>query len=136
MDPADGTCFARTTTPVIIETVTEQIIVQPASVRSDGSVENTTIFRTVTSQKILRERREIEFETPCAGIMTPEFVASVQRALLARGHYRGTNTGQIDARTTRAIERFQTDQDDVHTGILTLRTAHTLGLVAPPRDQL
>ena len=78
-------------------------MVQPASVRSDGSVENTTIFSTVTSQKILRERREIEFETPCASIMTPEFVGSVQRALLARGHYRGAITGQIDARTTRAI---------------------------------
>lgn len=124
VDSATGTCFARATTPAIIETVTEQVLVQPAVMRSDGSVQSTTAFRTVTRQQILRERREVEFETPCDIVLTPQFNASVQRALLARGYYRG------------AIERFQTDQNDVHTGILTLKTARTLGLVALPYDQL
>ena len=136
VDAQSGTCFARATTPAIIETVTEQVMVQPASVRSDGSVDSPAAFRTVTRQQILRERREVEFETPCASLMTPQFIASVQRALIARGYYRGSINGAIDARTTTAIERFQTAQGDVHTGTLTLKTAQTLGLVALPRDQL
>ncbi len=136
VDAATGTCFSRATTPAVIETVTEQVLVQPAVVRSDGTVQSPAAFRTVTRQQILRERREVEFETPCAAIMTPEFIASVQRALLARGYYTGAISGQIDTRTGRAIERFQTDQGDVHTTTLTLRSARTLGLVALPRDQL
>lgn len=136
VDASQGTCFARTTTPAIIETVTEQVIVQPAQVRSDGTVESPAAFRTVTRQRILRERREVEFETPCASILTPQLIASVQRALIARGYYHGSVTGALDARTSAAIERFQTDQDDVHTSVLTLKTARTLGLVALPRDQL
>ncbi|MBU2992875.1 peptidoglycan-binding domain-containing protein [Octadecabacter sp. 1_MG-2023] len=136
VDSNIGTCFARDTTPAVIETVTEQIMVQPAVVRSDGSVEQPAAFRTVTRQRILRERREVEFETPCGHVQTPEFIASVQRALVARGYYRGTITGAIDTRTVSAIERFQTDQNDVHTGVLTLKTARSLGLVALPRDQL
>lgn len=134
VDASTGTCFARTTTPAIIETVTQQVMVQPAVVRSDGSVQSPAAFRTVTRQEILRERREVEFETPCTAIMTPEFIASVQRALVARGYYRGAISGRIDDRTAAAIERFQTDQGDVHTRVLTLRTARTLGLVAQPRS--
>ena len=136
VDPAVGTCYARDTTPAVIETVTEQVMVQPAIVRSDGSVESPAAFRTVTRQAILRERREVEFETPCRDIMTPQFIASVQRALLARGYYRGSITGEVNSATSRAIGRFQTDQGDVATDVLTLRTARTLGLVALPRDQL
>lgn len=134
VDPAVGTCFERVTTPALIETVTEQVMVQPAMVRSDGSVESPASFRTVTRQRILRERRVVEFETPCASVMTPEFIASVQRALLARGYLRGAITGTLDRPTTAAIERFQIAQDDVHTNVLTLRTARTLGLVAQPRQ--
>lgn len=136
VDPAVGTCFERVTTPAVIETVTEQIMVQPALVRSDGSVESPAAFRTVTRQRILRERREVEFETPCASVMTPEFIASVQRALLARGYYRGPISGALDSRTGAAIERFQTDQQDVQTRVLTLRTARALGLVAQARETL
>jgi len=136
VDPALGTCFARATTPAIIETVTEQIMVQPAEVRSDGSVVSPAAFRTVTRQQILRERREVEFETPCDTIQTPQFIASVQRALLARGYYRGPITGALDARTGTSIQRFQSAQNDVDTSLLTLRSARTLGLVAQPRDTL
>ncbi|MCF2904411.1 peptidoglycan-binding protein [Octadecabacter sp. CECT 8868] len=136
VDSNIGTCFARDTTPAIIETVTEQIMVQPAVMRSDGSVEQPAAFRTVTRQRILRERREVEFETPCDHVQTPEFIASVQRALVARGYHRGTINGTMDARTISAIERFQADHNDVHTGVLTLKTAYALGLVALPRDQL
>lgn len=136
VDPQGGSCYARATTPAVIETVTEQVMVQPASLRSDGTVESPAAFRTVTRQRILRERREIEFEAPCAHIQTPEFIASVQRALMARGYYRGPVTGTMDARTARAVGQFQTANGDVQTQQITLKTARTLGLVALPRDML
>ena len=103
VDPAAGSCFARATTPAVIETVTEQIMVQPAVVRPDASVDTPAAFRTVTRQRILRKRREVEFETPCAPVLTPEFKASVQRALIARGYLRGPITGTFDSRTAAAI---------------------------------
>jgi len=136
VDTDRGTCFARTTTPALIETVTEQIMVQPAQVRSDGTVQSPAAFRTVTRQRIVRERREVEFETPCGHVVTPQFIASVQRALLARGYFSGQITGLYDARTRTAVSRFQADQNDVLTDQLTLRTARDLGLVAQPRDTL
>jgi hypothetical protein len=113
VDASLGTCFARSTTPAIIETVTEQVMVQPAPVRS-----------------------EVEFETPCAAVMVPQFIASVQRALIARGYYNGAINGRVDGRTATAIERFQTAQGDVQTSTLTLQTTRAIGLVAQPRDTL
>lgn len=136
VDTTNGTCFARATTPAVIETVTEQIMVQPAVIDSDGSLRSPAAFRTVTRQRILRERREVEFPTVCAQDQTPEFVASIQRALKTRGYYAGPINGTIDRRTAAALQRFQTAQNDVDTGQLTLKTAQSLGLVALPRDQL
>lgn len=135
VDASTGTCYARAVTPALIETVTEQVIV-PAVRGSDGNVIAPASFRTQTRQEILRERREVEFETPCNSVATPPFIASVQRALIARGYYNGPINGQIDRRTSAAIERFQIDQGDVHTSTLTLKTARNLGLIAVPRDTL
>jgi peptidoglycan hydrolase-like protein with peptidoglycan-binding domain len=66
--------------------------------------------------------------------MTPAFIASVQRALKARGYYRGPVTGALDTRTGRAIQRYQRDRGDVDSATLSLRSARDLGLVAVPRE--
>lgn len=135
VDANTGTCYTRAITPALIETVTEQVMV--AAVTNDaGTVIAPATFRTQTRQEILRERREVEFETPCAHITTPAFIASVQRALFARGYYNGPINGQLDTRTSTAVERFQIAENDVHTKTLTLETARSLGLVAVPRDPL
>ena len=136
VDPAGAACLSRATTPAIIETVTEQVMVQPAVVDTDGTVRSPAVFRTVTRQQILRERREVEFEVPCPPLMTPEFIASVQRALKARGFYRGPTTGVLDPATSRAVQAYQVSIGDVDTGQLTLKAARSLGLVALPRDEL
>jgi hypothetical protein len=130
----EGRCLSRVTTPAIIETVTEQVIVQPAVLDSDGSLRSPAAYRTVTRQRILRERREVEFATPCPEVMTTQFNASVQRALKARGYYAGPINGVLDSRTGRAIQRFQRDRGDVDTPVLSLRSARDLGLVAVPRE--
>ncbi|WP_050931625.1 peptidoglycan-binding domain-containing protein [Aestuariivita boseongensis] len=124
---APGTCWGKTTSPAVIETVTEQVLLQPAQVSTDGTVITPAIYKTETQQRIVKERKETWFETPCAAEMTPEFIASVQRALTVRKLYSGPVTGEMDARTRAAIRRFQSPQG-LDSGILSLAAARQLGL--------
>lgn len=125
----EGSCWGKQVTPAKVETVTHQIQLQPAEVRSDGSVSAPAVYKTETRQAIVKERRELWFETPCAPELTPEFVSSLQRALKARSHYRGPITGYIDARTHKAIKSYQSEQG-LDSAILSLAAARKLGLIA------
>ncbi|MEM9580227.1 MAG: peptidoglycan-binding domain-containing protein [Pseudomonadota bacterium] len=125
----EGSCWGKHVTPAEVETVTHQIMLQPAEIRSDGSVVAPAIYKTEITQAIVRERRELWFETPCAPELTPEFVSSLQRALKARDLYSGAVTGYIDARTRRAIRKYQAPQG-LDSGILSLAAARKLGLSA------
>lgn len=129
-----GTCWGKDVSPAVVETVTEQILVQPAEVLVDGSVARPAIYKTETRQAIVRERVETWFETPCAGILTPDFVASLQRALSARGLYRGAITGLMDKRTRAAVRRYQSPQG-LDSGILSMAAARKLGLIAVKREE-
>ncbi|MFV0513410.1 MAG: peptidoglycan-binding domain-containing protein [Jhaorihella sp.] len=129
-----GTCWGKHATPAIIETVTNQVMIQPAEVLSDGTVTRPAIYKTETVQQIVRERRETWFQTPCEQVVTPEFVASLQRALAARQLYRGPVTGVSDARTRAAVRRYQQPMG-LDSGILSLAAARELGLVAVERDE-
>ncbi len=128
-----GSCWGRDTTPATVETVTEQVLLQPAEIGSDGTVRRPAIYKTETRQAIITQRQDIWFETLCDEKMTPGFIASVQRALGARDLYRGATTGEMDARTRRAIRKFQKPQG-LDSAILSLAAARKLGLVAVPRD--
>lgn len=123
-----GTCWGKQVIPAIIETVTHQVMMQPAEVSTDGTVLQPAIYKTETRQDIVRERKEIWFEVLCDEARTPEFFASVQRALKVRGLYRGAITGENDARTRAAIRRYQAPQG-FDSGILSLAAARKLGLV-------
>ncbi|MCR9125083.1 MAG: peptidoglycan-binding protein [Rhodobacteraceae bacterium] len=125
---SEGTCWGKQAVPAIIETVTDQVLVQPAEVMADGRVLQPAIYRTETRQAIVRERRETWFETPCPDRMTPEVIASLQRALTARALYRGAISGAMDARTRAAIRRYQQPQG-LDSGILSLAAARQLGLI-------
>lgn len=124
-----GSCWGKNVSPAVIETVTHQVMMQPAQVQADGTVIQPAIYKTETRQAIVEERRETWFETPCPDVLTDEFVSSLQRALAARGHYRGTVTGEMDARTRAAVRRYQEPQG-LDSGILSLAAARRLGLVA------
>ena len=126
-DPA--ACYGQDATPAVIETVTEQVMLQPAQIAADGAVLYPAVYKTETRQAIVRERRELWFETPCSAQMTPEFVASLQRALKVRGTYRGPITGEMSARTRRAIRAYQKPQG-LDSAILSSAAAKQLGLVA------
>ena len=129
---APGTCWGKDVTPAVIETVTEQVVLQPAEVRDDGTVLEPAVYKTETRQAIVQERRVTWFETPCASAQTPDFVASVQRALKVRGLYRGPVTGTMDARTRAAVRAYQ-KPEGLDSGILSLAAARRLGLVAVER---
>lgn len=125
---APGSCWGRDITPAVIETVTERVLLQPAELASDGTVTAPAIYKTETRQQITKERDEIWFETPCPEHVTPEFVATLQRALKARGHYKGAITGEVDRPTRRAIWAFQRSEG-LNSSILSLAAARKLGLV-------
>lgn len=125
---AQGRCWGRLVTPAVIETVTEQIMVQPAEIASDGALLAPAAFRTVTRQRILRERRVQEFEAICPEDLSPEFVASLQRALIARGALTDRVTFEIDPRTQEAIRGLQA-RAGLDTAVLARATAVELGLV-------
>ncbi len=124
-----GTCWSKQTTPAVIETVTEQILLQPAQVSADGTVTQPAIYKTETRQAILRERKVTWFRVPCAYQQPADFAASLQRALKVRGHYTGPINGRMDARTRAAVRAYQKPQG-LDSGILSLAAARKLGLVA------
>lgn len=130
-----GKCFANDVTPAVIETVTVQEIAEPEQRAADGTLIRPATLRTVTRQNIIRDRQVIEVETICPPAYTPEFVASLQRALAVRGFYQGPVSGILDTATSSAVRRFQ-GQNGPEIGLLTIRTARALGLVALDRDSL
>lgn len=126
---APGTCWGKTETPARIETVTEQVQLAPAETDPAGRVTRPATYATETRQVIVQERVITWFETPCPATLTPDFIASVQRALAARDLYRGPVTARMDARTRAAIRSYQADRG-LDSGVLSLDSARGLGLVA------
>lgn len=68
------------------------------------------------------------FRIPCGAEEDPEFIASVQRALAARGIYGGPATGEVDDATRTAIIAYQRTLG-LRSGVLSLAAARSLGLV-------
>lgn len=136
--PPEGdatTCWAAEVTPAIIETVSEQTLVTPEIRDAAGAVVTPASFRSTTRQRIVQERAEVWFRAPCPAEMTVDFIATVQRALKARGLYRAPLTGVMDAATAEAIRRFQADRG-LDSRQLSLAAARELGIVSTELDAL
>ena len=106
----EGACWESDVTPAVIETVTEQVVVTPEVRGADGLVMAPAAYRTDTQTRILRDREEVWFRAPCPADYTVDFVATLQRALKARGYYLLDLTGQLDAGTRDAVRRYQADR--------------------------
>lgn len=124
-----GECWADAVTPAVFETDTSHELIRPAVPARPGHAAEPAEYRTVMRQKIVQERAQVWFRTPCPVVMTPDFIGSLQRALLARGYYRGALTGEMDTRTKAALQRYQA-QIGLDSPILALGTARLLGLVS------
>jgi hypothetical protein len=131
-----GACWAKDVTPAIIESVTEQTVAEPALLAEDGTVLLPATFASNVQQKIVRDREEVWFTTPCDTELTVDFVATLQRALKARGLYLLPLTGQMDDATRSAIRRYQ-EPLGLDSAVLSLAAAQSLGIVAnaPSRRQ-
>lgn len=132
-DAPKGSCWVKDVTPAVIETVTAQIIEQPAILNDDGSLLAPAIYATETRQEIVVPRKEHIFQTLCAKDITPDFIASLQRAFAARKRYTGPITGKINPATEDAIRIFQKEQG-LQSSLLSIKTARALGLVAVERS--
>ncbi|MGQ0564299.1 MAG: peptidoglycan-binding domain-containing protein [Gemmobacter sp.] len=128
----EGACWERAVTPAVIETVTEQVMATPERRGPDGAVIEPASFRTETRQEIVTDRRAVWFQTPCPEAVDVEFVATLQRALKARGLYGAPLTGALDAATRAAIRAWQRPRG-LDSDVLSLDSARALGIVAVPR---
>lgn len=126
-----GSCWGRDTAPAVVETVTEQVLVRPAETDAAGRRTAPPVYRSETRQEIVAPRRTLRFETPCPAEMDAAFVAALQRALAARGLYRGPIDGAMDARSRAAVRRYQAPRG-LDSGLVSLETARALGLVVTP----
>lgn len=129
--PEDA-CWKAEVLPARIETVTEQVQASPARRAKDGTVLEPASFRTETRQKIVADRRDVWLEVPCEGVMTPGFVATLQRALKARGFYDAPVTGKMDSATQAAVRAWQRSKG-LDTATLSIAGARALGLIAVPK---
>ena len=131
-DAAPGTCWGRTVSPAVIESVSERILVKPAQMNPDGTIAELPVYRTEDRQVIVTPRRDNWFETPCPDVQTPEFVSTLQRALQARGYYAGAITGVMDDATRAVIQSYQ-QAGGLDSPVLSVDSARALGLIAVPR---
>ncbi|SMH52793.1 Putative peptidoglycan-binding domain-containing protein [Maritimibacter sp. HL-12] len=123
-----GACYGKDVTPAVIEQVTERVLVAEAEIGPEGNIITPAEFEERSSHQVVQGREEIYFETPCPPRWTPDFIASVQRALITRGIYKGEASGTLDHATRQAIRAFQV-KNGLNSGILSTENARALGLV-------
>jgi len=126
---ANGQCTASEVTPAVYEQVMGQVMVVPEQRDAAGAVVHPPVYRNAPVPRLVRPRGEVRFPAPCPAQMTADFIASVQRALYARGYLTGTITREMDAATRAAIRRYQAERG-LDSDQLSLDTARELGLVA------
>jgi hypothetical protein len=131
----EGRCWATDTQPAVIETQTVQEQATPAVLAEDGTVRVPATYRSTVRQEIARERAVVAFETLCPPAYTPDFVASLQRALMARGYYQGAVDGALGPALGRAIQDFQRGEGP-DSPLLSLAAARELGLVPLSREEV
>lgn len=127
-DAAPGTCWDKTVSPAVVETVKHKVLLKPAQVSNDGRVQTPPVYRTETRQQVVTPRQTNWTEVLCPNVQTPEFLSSIQRALAARGYYAGPINGDLDAATAAAVQRYQQDIG-IASVSLTPTAARQLGLI-------
>jgi hypothetical protein len=115
--------------------VTEQVLVSEEVRDASGAVIQPATFRTRTQQRMVQDREEIWFRAPCPDLQTVQFIASLQRALKARGLYVLPITGEMNPETAEAVRRFQAERG-LDSPVLSLAAARELGLAATSLEDL
>lgn len=129
--PIAGRCWGEDLRPALFETVTEQRQIAPERRHAEGRSLAPARFASESHQREVRPRQTIWFPVPCPADLGREdvFIASLQRALKARGYYAAPVTGLRDAVTQEALRRYQA-ANGLDSAVLSLAAARALGLVA------
>ena len=128
----NGRCFARDAAPTEVRIVEETVIVVPEKRDNLGRITQPAVVRSQDGPQTFRIGDGKRFETLCPQEYTAQFVASLQRAMKARGAYDGPITSAYDAATSQAVRAFQLSSG-IDSPLLRRRTALELGLTAVPR---
>jgi len=127
-----GRCFTRDAAPTEVRIVEETVVVVPEVRDNLGRVTQPAVVRSQDGPQTFRIGNGTRFETLCPQEYTAEFVASLQRAMQARGAYAGPISGAYDSATSQAVQAFQLPSG-IDSPLLRRRTALELGLTAVPR---
>jgi hypothetical protein len=133
--PPPDECWDTDIIPAVIETVTEQSLVSPEKRDASGQVTQPATYKSVSKLRMVQNRSDVWFRVPCPDAEGPDFWASVQRALKARGYYLLPLTGENDPATAEAVRRFQAERG-LDSPVLSLTAARELGLIAVPLAEL
>ncbi len=131
----EGTCWAHDEIPAVFETVTEQTLVTSEVRDADGTIVSPAYYKSVAKLRMVHDRDNIWFKTPCPDLLTVDFIATLQRALKARGYYLLPLSGEMDAATAEAVRNYQADHG-LDSPLLSLAAAQQLGLSTTALDQL
>ena len=127
--PAEKGCFTQQKRPAVVETVTEQVLVLPElRDKATGAVTRPASYRTTTQARIVEGGETLWFETLCPEELTAERIATLQRALTARGGFKGPVTGKMDRATQAAVRAYQAPRG-LLSSILSRRAAEQMGVV-------
>jgi len=124
---ADGRCFTFAPGPTRTETVVVTVQTAPEQRDASGAITQPAIVRSEEREQIVPAGPDVRFEVVCPQNLTQGLVASVQRALSARGAYAGPVNGLLDAGTQKAILVFQS-RNGLQSGTLSIATAREFGL--------
>jgi hypothetical protein len=130
-----GACWGKDTTPAVIETVTEQVVISEELRDKAGKLTQPASYRTDTHQRMVQDTSEVWFRAPCPDSQSVTFTASLQRALKARALYLAPVTGEMNAETAEAVRRFQAERG-LDSPVLSLAAAQELGLLATDISKL
>ena len=121
-------CYCEKITPAEISTQVKTRLVQPEKRNTAGQLVSPAQYETTRTQTITKARSTTKIDAVCSEDLTPEFIASLQRAFKARGLFSSTITGSMDTSTRRAILNFQSVRG-VKSATVMKATAQELGLV-------
>ena len=133
-------CYGVDASPAEVRTVIDyyssrtpepnSVMLEPAEYAPDGTMLYPPVYKRIR-QEISKEREDLWLETPCANALTPDSVASLQRALNARGYYDGPADGRLTEQTRDAIRSYQQTLG-LDSAVLSIEAARQLGLTAYP----
>lgn len=104
---APDTCWGREDAETSVREVIRDVEVVPPRTAADGTILTPGVYRRETVRELSTDGAGTLFEIPCPGTTVPDFAASLQRALAARGLFAAPVTGRYDRATRAAIRRYQ-----------------------------